>query len=469
LSLNSLVKSRIDISAAVQHLPPDECTSPGAPWECHPITCDDAHVFTGYSPLNQDLQNPVGIVQRDQVYPVHGMQNEGYAARIKYQGDEYYIQRACVDLPPPQCTSPGAPWECRSVTCRDASVFTGYSPTNQDLQNPIGTVYQGEVYPTHEMQDERYAARIKWRGSEFYILRSCVDFPPLPPPNPCGGVINGWLCRSIDCHDATVFSGYSPSQQDLQNPIGTVHAGEWYQTNIVDQKASRIKWNGRDAYVLRYCLEGPCCPNPPPPTPPPPNPCGGVINGWLCRMIDCHDATVFSGYSPSQQDLQNPIGTVHAGEWYQTNIVDQKASRIKWNGRDGYVLRYCLEGSCCPNPPPPPPPTQPPPPPPPPQLCYTHCCDGREGETWFSSQGDCWNWAGAFCGNVKINTIHFPKYNVIYNADSCRCCAKCGNRSNAYNMGPFVNCTDRARDWCSRSDRGGLQNAFWGWCPDPPN
>jgi hypothetical protein len=104
-----------------------------------------------------------------------------------------------------------------------------------------------------------------------------------------------------------------------------------------------------------------------------------------------------------------------------------------------------------------------------PRLCFTHCCDGRQGETWFNSQGECSNWAGAFCGNVKVNTIHYPKYNVIYNADSCRCCAKCRNRSNAYNVGPQVNCTDRARDWCSVRDRGGLQNAFWGWCPDPPN
>jgi hypothetical protein len=64
-------------------------------------------------------------------------------------------------------------------------------------------------------------------------------------------------------------------------------------------------------------------------------------------MVDCQSATVFSGYSPSRQDLQNPIGTVRHGEWYQSNIVDGKATRIKWQGRDAYILRYCLAGDCC--------------------------------------------------------------------------------------------------------------------------
>jgi hypothetical protein len=106
----------------------------------------------------------------------------------------------------------------------------------------------------------------------------------------------------------------------------------------------------------------------------------------------------------------------------------------------------------------------------PPPVCFVHCCDDRQRETQqFSAESGCRDWADWFCGNIKVNTIHFPKGNVIYNADSCRCCAKCRKRQNAYNIGREVNCTERARNWCSQNDRGGLENAYWGWCPDPPH
>jgi hypothetical protein len=90
--------------------------------------------------------------------------------------------------------------------------------------------------------------------------------------------------------------------------------------------------------------------------------------------------------------------------------------------------------------------------------------------------GACIQWATASCRvhpwqdawRVFLDAEH------IYSGTRV-CCAKCRNRSDAYNIGVSSNCAGAASAWCNQSGRGGLDpntpwynpGAFWGACRSP--
>lgn len=106
--------------------------------------------------------------------------------------------------------------------------------------------------------------------------------------------------------------------------------------------------------------------------------------------------------------------------------------------------------------------------------CATRCCDGFLSNIITNSDAECV--AASQCdGHLgtdrKRRGPGGASAPIIYaRPDACPvCCAKCRSRSAAYEMvGVTSMCTEAAREWCSGSSRGGLENAFYGSCSPPP-
>lgn len=114
--------------------------------------------------------------------------------------------------------------------------------------------------------------------------------------------------------------------------------------------------------------------------------------------------------------------------------------------------------------------------------CTVHCSTESltsvlRGGVYGQNDAYCIQWAQAQCRAQPWQDAWraFLDGRQLNYAGTRLCCAKCRNRTDAYNMNVSGNCAAAASSWCNQSGRGGLDpntpwynpGAFWGACRNP--